>query len=262
MAAKYDTIGINYNSTRKPDPYLTSRLKSLLDPAKNGVYLDIGCGTGNYTNELEKSGLKMIGVDPSEKMLEKAKEKNENIDWRIGTSENIPLPDNSTEGAIGSLTIHHWTNLEIGFSELNRVVKPGSRMVIFTSTPEQMEGYWLNHYFPKMLKDSIDQMPTLENVEIAMKANNIKITNLEKYLIQPDLQDKFLYCGKQDPSLYFNMQIRQGISSFSSLANANEVELGLSALKADIESGTINDVMENYQNDLGDYLFIVGKTAS
>jgi hypothetical protein len=46
---------------------------------------------------------------------------------------------------IGSLTIHHWTDLKSGFSKLNKVLKPNGRIVIFTSTPKQMIGYWLNH---------------------------------------------------------------------------------------------------------------------
>ena len=57
MEAKYDKIGINYNLTRKADNYLTERLYALLNPDKSGIYLDIGCGTGNYTIEFQKKGL-------------------------------------------------------------------------------------------------------------------------------------------------------------------------------------------------------------
>lgn len=261
MEVKYDKIGTGYNSTRKADPFLTNKLIEHLSPKKDGVYLDIGCGTGNYTNELEKSGLQLIGIDPSEKMLEKARLKNSNVDWRLGTVENIELSDNSVDGVIGSLTIHHWTDLQKGFSELYRVLMPDGGIVIFTSTPKQMEGYWLNHYFPKMLKDSIDQMPSLEKVEVAMTKSNFVITEIDKYFIQPDLQDKFLYCGKQNPELYFNKQIRNGISSFSSLANRTDVDQGLTKLKRDIDSGKINEIIEFYDNDLGDYLYIVGKKS-
>ncbi|GAA4955738.1 hypothetical protein GCM10023314_31870 [Algibacter agarivorans] len=44
------------------------------------MYLDIDCGTGNYTNALQKVGFHFIGIDPSNKMLEKAKLKNPKID--------------------------------------------------------------------------------------------------------------------------------------------------------------------------------------
>ncbi len=259
MEVKYDKIGTNYNLTRKADKYITEQLLRHLQPTKNGKYLDIGCGTGNYTNELQKQGFRFIGIDPSKQMLEKAKRQNNEIDWRMGSAENTGLPEYSVEGIIGSLTIHHWTDLKNGFSELSRVLKPNGRIVIFTSTPNQMKGYWLNHYFPKMLTDSITQMPTLDNVKIAMKYSGLEFLATNKYFIKPDLQDQFLYCGKQNPELYFVDQIRHGISSFSSLSNKTEVEQGLFELRKDIDSGKISDVFKSYENDFGDYLFIIGK---
>ena len=261
MDVKYDKIGTNYNLTRKADKYLTEQLIHHLQPTKIGKYLDIGCGTGNYTNELQKKGFDFIGIDPSQIMLEKARLKNNKIYWKIGSAENIGLPENFVDGIIGSLTIHHWTDLKIGFSELYKVLKPNGRIVIFTSTPEQMKGYWLNHYFPKMLSDSIVQMPTLEKVKMAMKDSGIEFFGTDKYFIKPDLQDQFLYCGKQLPELYFDEQIRRGISSFSSLANQKEVEKGLSELRKDIDSGKITDIIKTYENELGDYLYIIGKKS-
>ena len=195
-------------------------------------------------------------------MLEKAKLKNKKIDWRIGSAENIGLPQNFVDGIIGSLTIHHWTNLKSGFSDLHKVLKPNGRIVIFTATPKQMKGYWLNHYFPKMLAISIIQMPTFENLITAMKNAGFEVLETEKYFIKPDLEDKFLYCGKQNPELYFDKQIRNGISSFSSLANKIEVKQGLSKLRKDIDNGKINEIMKSYKNDLGDYLYVIGKKAS
>lgn len=245
MKVKYDKIGTDYNLTRKADKYLTAQLLRHLKPVKGGKYLDIGCGTGNYTNELQKKGFLFIGIDPSKEMLEKAKLKNNKIDWRIG-----------------SLTIHHWTNLNSGFSELHKVLKPNGHIVIFTATPEQMKGYWLNHYFPNMLAASIIQMPTFKKVKKAMDDSGFELLQTKKYFIKPDLEDKFLYCGKQNPELYFDNQIRHGISSFSSLANRTEVEQGLSKLRKDIDTTKINKIIRSYENDLGDYLYIIEKKAS
>lgn len=54
-------------------------LKSLLlqHGIKNGILLDIGCGTGNITEHLAKSGYDMIGIDNSDEMLSIALEKKE-----------------------------------------------------------------------------------------------------------------------------------------------------------------------------------------
>lgn len=142
--------------------------------------------------------------------------------------------------------------MQKGFYELQRVLKPDGSIVIFTSTSEQMEGYWLNHYFPVMLKEPINQMPSLESIKSAMSNNNLEIIGIDKHFIKPDLEDKFLYCGKHNPAIYFDEQIRNGISSFSSLANQAEVEKGLSNLRKDIDSGKIKAIINAYKNDLGD----------
>ncbi|MCK8481706.1 class I SAM-dependent methyltransferase [Psychroserpens algicola] len=262
MNAKYDNIGVNYNLTRKADKYLTKQILSHLQPIKNGTYLDIGCGTGNYTNELQKNGCNVIGIDPSKLMLEKAKLQNDKIDWRIGSAENTGLPENFVNGIIGTLTIHHWKNLKTAFSELNKVLKTNGRIVIFTSTPEQMKGYWLNHYFPKMLSDSIIQMPTIAKVKKAMKDSGIVYLESHKYFIKSDLEDQFLYCGKQNPELYFDENIRNGISSFSSLSNRTEVTNGLMKLRKDIDNGKIKEIIKSYENDFGDYLYLIGQKPS
>ncbi|GAA4901137.1 hypothetical protein GCM10023311_28520 [Flaviramulus aquimarinus] len=259
MTAKYDSIGLNYNKTRKADPFIAECLFTNLNPKADGVYLDIGCGTGNYTNALQKKGFRFIGIDPSNKMLERAKLKNPNIDWRQGQAENTKIKPNSIDGIMASLTIHHWKDFEQGFSELYSILKPNGTIVIFTSTPKQMKGYWLNHYFPKMLEDSMTQMPSLKTIENVMNHSGFLISKTEIYNVKPDLKDLFLYCGKHNPKLYLSPKIRQGISSFSSLANTTEVETGLIELHKDIANNTIQKIINSFKNDLGDYLFIIGK---
>jgi ubiquinone/menaquinone biosynthesis C-methylase UbiE len=258
MEIKYDKIGINYNFTRRADKYLTGRLFYHLQPNMNGVYLDIGCGTGNYTNEFQKKGFKFIGIDPSEEMLKKAKEKYPKIDWRTGMSENTGLKNESIDGIIAVLTIHHWTNLYQGFNDLHRILKRGGKIVIFTSSPEQMKGYWLNYYFPKMLKDSINEMPSKEDAIKIMNKTGLEIMAKEPYSIKSDLNDLFLYSGKHKPELYLKPEVRNGISSFSQFSNSEEINDGLDKLQMDIQNNTICSIMKSYENDLGDYLFIVG----
>lgn len=262
MPSRYDTIGIGYNRTRRADPYIADRLLYHLRPAPDEMYLDIGCGTGNYTIALHQKGIRFTGVEPSDTMRAVAESCSTTIQWRAGNAENIPLADETVAGVIAVLTIHHWTDPDRSFREIHRVVRPGGRFVLFTSTPHQMEGYWLRHYFPRMMQDSIRQMPSLPVVETALRNAGFAITDTEQYFVQPDLQDLFLYAGKHDPALYLRPDVRQGISSFSALAHREEVEQGLRQLDEDIQTGAIDSIAQRYRNDTGDYLFVVGeKTA-
>jgi ubiquinone/menaquinone biosynthesis C-methylase UbiE len=255
----YNSIGSEYNSTRQADPYITEKLFQFLSPKTNELYLDIGCGTGNYTIALANKGLKFYGIEPSEKMLNIAKSRNQEINWLLGQAEEIPADNNAFDGCIATLTIHHWADIEKAFKELYRVLKANAKIVFFTSTPKQMQGYWLNHYFPKMLEDSIKQMPSFETIKSASANAGFVIKTTEKYFIKDDLKDGFLYVGKNRPELYFDETIRKGISSFSALSNIEEVNKGLSSLNEDIRSGKFRVIQSKFNNDSGDYLFIIAE---
>jgi SAM-dependent methyltransferase len=262
MQPTYDIIGTEYNATRRADPYLAQKLLEHLGPVQDGLYLDIGCGTGNYTQALYQEGLQLTGIDPSGKMLKQARQRNPNINWMLGSAEEVELDDETIDGITGFLTIHHWRDLERGFEELHRVLKPTGRLVLFTSTPKQMRGYWLNHYFPKMLEDSIKQMPNLDIVQRALRQSGFQQLEEDRYFVHPTLEDKFLYGGKHDPQLYLEKKIRKGISSFAALANQQEVVAGVAQLKEDIANGKIREIMASYENELGDYLFLVAEKPS
>ncbi|NRD22895.1 class I SAM-dependent methyltransferase [Winogradskyella litoriviva] len=258
----YNKIGINYNQTRKADPYLTEQFLKHLNPKKGGLYLDVGCGTGNYTNALQQKGFQFMGIDPSIEMLKQAHALNKNIEWNFAAAEKTNLDYQSIDGIMATLTLHHWPNITRAFSEFKYILKPNGKIVIFSSTPQQMKGYWLNHYFPKMLEDSMKQMPSFDAIETAMNLSGLKISKTELYNIKPDLEDQFLYCGKYNPELYFDESIRNGISSFCALANITEVEQGLHMLRNDIDSGKIDEIIKSYENNLGDYLYIIAEKTN
>lgn len=253
---KYDTIGKNYNLTRRADAYLTSRLQYWLGQNLHHQYLDLGCGTGNYTLALSALGYSFCGVDPSQKMLDIAQQRSKTVSWFLASAEHLPFPENHFGGATGVLTVHHWSDLKQAFSEVNRILQPGSNLVLFTSNPEQMRGYWLNHYFPEMMQKSMVQMPSTQSVIQAATDAGFTHSATEIYRVHDDLQDGFLYVGKSRPELYFDVSIRNGISSFADLSHAKEVKLGLEQLRADIDSGAFLKVQKNYVHELGDYHFL------
>jgi ubiquinone/menaquinone biosynthesis C-methylase UbiE len=257
--ATYDEIGIGYDETRKADPYITSRIIYNLRIVEGGLYLDVACGTGNYAIEMaSRSKASFFGIDESEHMLQIAREKSQAIQWSLGDASSMPYEDNIFSGATCIFGVHHFRDLDVALNEVFRVLSRG-RLVIFTSDKEQMEGYWLNEYFPEMMRTSIIKMPSIEEVSTALKTAGFRNIITELYKVKPDLQDCFLYCGKHKPQMYFDPVIRKGSSGFARFSNKDEVERGLERMSRDIANGKIDEVIESYENDKGDYAFIVAE---
>ena len=253
----YNKIGVGYNQTRKADPYICKRVHDFLATEPGNTYVDVGCGTGNYTVMMSDMGGNFIGIEPSELMLEAAKNKSAKVKWDIGTAEHLPLPDNSVDGAVTTFTIHHWTDVEKGFKEVARVLKPGSRFVIFTCTPEQVRGYWFNHFFPTMVERSIKKAIDPVVFKNAAEKAGFAITETEKYFIQEDLQDRFYYSGKLNPEIYFDPAVRKGMSVFATLLDKDEEDAGLKLLRESLDNGQFEVIRKQYENDKGDCTFIV-----
>ena len=139
------------------------------------------------------------------------------------------------------------------------MLKTQGKIVIYTSCPSQMQHYWLNHYFPDMLAHSIARMPSLTQVRAALNQAQLTVVHSEPYWVSRDVQDRFLYAGKERPELYFNEQYRKGISSFNALANQTEIKAGLQALKNDLETQRFDAIKRQYDASVGDYTFLVAQ---
>jgi ubiquinone/menaquinone biosynthesis C-methylase UbiE len=254
--AIYNTIGKSYNVTRKADPYIADRVYRLLEARPGGDYLDIGCGTCNYLAVMESYGLNMTGIDPSETMLDAARSRGLSARLIRAGAESIPLPDDSCDGAIAMLTVHHWNDLATGLEQLHRVVKKGGKVVFFTYTPEQVRGYWLAHYFPEMIGQGASGIPSFEKMKALLELAGFGAIQAFPYFVTDDLQDKMMYAYKLQPEKYLEEEVRRNTSGFALANNQEEIASGLRLLSQDIASGRIRQVMAQYENEFGDYLFI------
>lgn len=254
--SRYDKIGTHYNRTRSADPQLVATMWKLLGEPSGSKILDVGCGTGNYTIALKKLGGNMHGIDSSATMLKQAMTTDPRIDWQIGEAENVQLEAQSFDGAIASLTLHHWNSLKEGFDNIYSALRPGARFVIFTSTSEQMKHYWLGHYFPQMMQESLQQMPSKMAVTSGLLAAGFTIESEVPYTVHPQLEDHFLYSGKLAPNRYLDPEFRAGISSFQLFCTEEELTSGLKAIEEDLKEGSIYKRIRESEHLEGDYLFI------
>ncbi len=110
------------------------------------VLADIGCGSGFMSEELAKRARRVILVDHSPAMLERAREAmrgagRAKLEFRLGELERLPLTDAEVDGAFVNLVLHHVPDVPGTLAELSRVIRPGGSLVVSDMLPHHEE--WL-----------------------------------------------------------------------------------------------------------------------
>ncbi|MBC7299305.1 MAG: class I SAM-dependent methyltransferase [Demequina sp.] len=89
--------------------------------------LDLGAGTGKLTVQVVAQGHHAVAVDPDASMLAVLNEALPDIDARIGTAEEIPLPDASVDAVVCGQA-WHWVDVAAASREVSRVLRPGGTL--------------------------------------------------------------------------------------------------------------------------------------
>ncbi len=121
-------------------PYLVAA--NLIRP--DTVAVDVGTGTGDVLVALARAGVKVIGVDSSEKMLQACRQRAEaagldHVELRLGGAEALPVADGECETALSSMLLHHLADPAGGVRELARAIRPGGKVVIIDLLKHEKE---------------------------------------------------------------------------------------------------------------------------
>jgi len=116
----YDEISEGYEELHREEQLKkVSLIKKHLKLDVNDKLLDVGCGMGLTT---EPWDCKRYGVDPSAKLLAKARSKDE-IEYKLAPAEKIPYPDDFFDIVISITAIQNFEDISKGLSEIKRVGK-------------------------------------------------------------------------------------------------------------------------------------------
>jgi ubiquinone/menaquinone biosynthesis C-methylase UbiE len=123
------------------DRYRQTPMKEVLDflSDKHGSILDLGCGSGRHFIR----GLRIYGIDHSERMIELAKDnaRKKGIDavLKVADLSKLPFDDNFFDSAICAAVIHGMPRdkRRAALLEIKRVLKPESSIIISVWYHEQ-----------------------------------------------------------------------------------------------------------------------------
>jgi arsenite methyltransferase len=120
--------------------------------------LDLGSGGGLdcflASPQVGPAG-RVIGVDMTADMLERARKaakagKYDNVEFRLGEIEALPVPDNTVDAVISNCVINLSPDRPRVFAEIMRVLKPGGRVMISDLVSE--------HPTPRFLVENTDAL--------------------------------------------------------------------------------------------------------
>jgi len=111
---------------------------ALADLKEGEIVLDLGSGAGVdvflAANKVGSKG-RVVGIDMTEEMVKRANETAkkygyENVEFKLGDIENLPLEDNSVDVIISNCVINLSPDKLRTYQEAYRVLKPGGRILI------------------------------------------------------------------------------------------------------------------------------------
>ena len=222
-------------------PHLPGKAIEILKRYLNNeieVIVDIGCGTGNSTEICTDYADKVIGIEPSEDMLKKAREKeNSKLTFLKGYGNNTGLESNIADIVICSQAFH-WMEPDSTIKEVSRILKKGGIFAVIDADT-----------FPvidlRIEKENSDIQDTIETLD---KKQNLIIYPRNQHLRNMINSNQFQYCKEIcfcNEVLYDRERFEKYVYSKGGMQNAikNNYEPVISKLEG--FNSMLNDVFKD-----------------
>jgi SAM-dependent methyltransferase len=181
-------LGKNYCPGRSWEAigHLALRLTPSIDIA------DLGAGEGLVSQLLARRAHRVWCIDNSPRMVEVGTElaqRNglENLTYKLGDIERVPLPDASVDLAILSQALHHAQRPEVAVTEAYRILRPGGQLLVldlnehtFAKARELYADVWLG--FKESALHGFLKKAGFVQVEVAMVAREAAEPHFETLL--------------------------------------------------------------------------------
>lgn len=144
----FDEIAQAYDSSLPAhvvEHYLRKRVDYLTALRPTGAVLDVGCGTGVLAGRLSERGYRVVGVDPSQGMLDVMRARVPAVEAVQAPGGALPFADGDFDLVVSVATFHHIAaadEVRRTLGEMVRVCRPSGRVVVWDHNPRNP--YWSN----------------------------------------------------------------------------------------------------------------------
>jgi ubiquinone/menaquinone biosynthesis C-methylase UbiE len=149
-----------------------------VDGPKTRTVLDLGCGTGRFTEGLAaRLNARVVGLDPSRKMLAEACKdlSHERVFYACGAAENLPVRNDSIDVVFISMAFHHFADPHRAAMQCARVLPAGGRLCLRTATREHIGRYPYVPYFPTSVPLLEERLPSLRFQSEVFEAAGLRV---------------------------------------------------------------------------------------
>jgi SAM-dependent methyltransferase len=224
--ATYDELGRDYAGVRRADPRIAARIEAALGNARS--VLNVGAGTGSY----EPTDREVTAIEPSAEMIGQRPERSAPVIQ--ASAESLPFEDDGFDAAMAIISDHHWSDRTAGLREMLRVAR--HRVLILNTDPGLAESFWLTRdYLPGFLGLIPEQYrrPGYWEQELRGLLGEMEVRPVP---VPHDCRDGFYQAYWRRPRAYLDQRVRDGISVFYRLSQA-EVASAVERLRRDLDEG-------------------------
>ena len=226
----YDTtdIPVVYDRGRDHGPEMLELwmnvIASYVDKERINTIVDLGCGTGRFSEALAGYfDAAVVGIDPSQKMLEQAQRKlrDHRVRYELGSAEAIPLTDNSIDLIFMSMTFHHFEDSELAARECARVLRDGGIAFLRAGVRDRISSYPYVEFFPESRPILEADLPTCAFVRDVFEAAGFTTVSTD-LITQQIASDYGIYAEK----------LAAGADSVLAQLSPNDFQTGLETIRA------------------------------
>ncbi|MDR2985339.1 MAG: class I SAM-dependent methyltransferase [Nocardiopsaceae bacterium] len=139
------------NRAIDPDGLVLHAMRRLA-PWEGRTLVDLGCGSGYWLPGYATEAARVIGVEPDELLLERARARDRGAVVLPGSAEHVPLPDASIDVVHARFAYFFPPGRDAGLREVLRVLRPGGALVVIDNDHRNGE-------FAELLRPSLWAAP-------------------------------------------------------------------------------------------------------